>query len=98
MSANSWKKRAEALFFTDKKNLREISGLINISVRSISRHFNSLPAYHMEKTLRKAGNRKKYFREYKRKSRADNIEYDVTRDTLRLEHEEAAKVLSRERC
>ena len=99
MKTKNWKQRAEALFFIEGKNITEISKLIGVSVRSISKHFNKLPAYHYEKRQRNIAdlNRREYFREYKREKRAAAVDYTINKYTMRNEHENAVRILSRER-
>jgi len=95
----SWKNQAETLFFIEKKQIKEISSLTNVSIRSISKHLNTLPHYAKEVERRKATNqdRREYFRKNKRKNRASKSHLAITGESLRREHEQAVRVLSSEK-
>ena len=107
---DEWKKKAEELFFDSKLSINEISGYINISVRSISSYLNSHPNYKIERHRRKTENqdRANYQKDWKKNFRkktkieelrkgARYINYGVNGETLRQEHITAVKILSRER-
>ena len=96
---DGWRQRAERLFFVEGKNIREVSGLIGVSVRSVSAHLNSLSGYKSEVRRRQAANRNRtaYYREHKRASRAKNRYSIITHETVKIEQAAAARILSRER-
>ena len=98
MKTDDWKPRAEALFFVEGKNIKQVSSLIGVSVRSISAHLNSLPSYDAERLRRKElnKNRTEYYREHKKGSRS-KINYNVCGETMKIEHKKAVDILSRER-
>ena len=99
MTMEDWRQRAEALFFVEGKNIREVSGQVGVSVRSVSSYFNSLPHYAVEVKRRRAvnANRTEYYREHKRAYRAKNRYNVINSETMRAEQALAARILSRER-
>ena len=92
-----WKLQAEVLFFGDGEQIVAISAVIGISVRSISAYLNSLPHYADEVGRRKKSkeNRTTYYRTHKQKTRERVL--SITSDTLKKEHIQAVKILSKER-
>ncbi|MCL2188460.1 MAG: hypothetical protein FWC16_00625 [Defluviitaleaceae bacterium] len=99
MNPSDWKQRAEVLFFGDGKKITEVSNLLSVSVRSISKHFNGLPHYEAEVARRKQAaqvRRKECHRLWKQKSR-NNCPHAITRETLKIEHTTAVRILSKER-
>ena len=103
MKSDNWRTEAENMYFNHRRTLAYISKQVGVSAVSLSKHFNSLPQYTAEKKLRveqNRSNRTDYFREHKRTSRLknaiDNINYASNGATLRAEHENAVRVLSRE--
>ncbi|MCL2188444.1 MAG: hypothetical protein FWC16_00705 [Defluviitaleaceae bacterium] len=86
-------------FFVEGKKINEVSGLLGISVRSVSKHFNTLPNYKAEVEKRKQANkakRKEYWRLWQQQRRADD-HLKATKKTMKLEHITAVKILSKER-
>ena len=97
MNSISWRVQAESLFFVDGKIFKEISEIIGISTKSVSKYLRSLPRYFEEVELRKEANKQKkleYHRELKRKQRAENAKKVEEKESLKREHVLAAKVLS----
>lgn len=97
-----WKGQAEALFYLQKKSIREISEATGVSRKSISGHLTRTPGYEAERSRRKqehAAGRKDYKREWDREHRSAAACYGgpVTAETIRREHDVAALVLSREK-
>ena len=96
-----WKERAEALFYLDKKSIREIAEEIGVSRKSISGHLSVTSGYQEERNRRKAenaGKRKAYQREWDRVHRSTGCYGGaVTAETMRREHDVAAVILSREK-
>ena len=96
----SWREQAESLYFTDGKKFKEISEIIGISAKSVSKHLKSLARYDEEAKQRKEAARQKkleYHRELKRKQRAENAKKVEEKESIKREHELAAKVLSSEK-
>jgi len=94
-----WQERAKALFFMEKKSIREISTIILKSERSVYSYFKNLPEYKKEKEKRKNTNkqkRKKYQRQWDRQNRGDRYT-SISRESLKREHDVAAMILSAER-
>ncbi|OUQ56344.1 hypothetical protein B5E58_10880 [Tyzzerella sp. An114] len=95
----NWREQAEALFFIDKKSIKEISVEIGVSRKSISKYLNSLTTYNDERNYRKIINQKKR-KEYKRNWDSENRanRYSVIdKDTIKREHIMAVSILSREK-
>ena len=99
MIARGWQQNAEALFFLEGESIKEISSIIGVSTKSISKFLKGCPKYADEVERRKQSNqdRREYYKNYKRVSRANNISYAVTGDTLKAEHETAVQILSSEK-
>ena len=93
-----WKTTAEQLYFKNEYTMTEISRKVGVSVAAISKHLNSIPKYKSVSLQRKMKNqdRTEYYRNYKRKQRAnfniDNVGYSSKRM-----HEIAVSILNRER-
>lgn len=95
-----WKQRAEALFYVEKKSVREIADATGISRKSISAHLRSTEGYLKERESRKAMNaqhRQEYKRQWDRAHRGCFSGGPVTAETIRREHDMAAVILSREK-
>jgi hypothetical protein len=100
MKPENWRQRAENMYFNEGKTIVQIKNAINVSTVSISKYFNSLPKYKLEKKRRIAENkthRKEYSKEHKRTSRAKSRFDIVCGETLRREHATAVRILSKER-
>lgn len=96
---NDWKKRANTLFFNDKLNINQISEVLGMSRKSISKYLSSCEGYKKEREERKKINKEKR-REYKREwDRANRltISQKVTEDDLKRDHETAVRILSAEK-
>ena len=94
-----WQERAKALFFMEKKSIKEISKTILKSEKSIYSYFKNLPEYKSEKEKRKKVNykkRKEYQRQWDRQNRADRY-HCINGESMKREHDVAARILSRER-
>ena len=93
--------RAYALFFVDKKSIKQISKILSISTKSISTYLNTLKEYKTERQSRKKANilkRKEYKRNWDNTKRVRKWDTgEVTAATMLREHIEAVNVLSRER-
>lgn len=99
MEGLHWKKKAEALFFVEKRGVVEISKIMGISRKSISVHLKTVDGFLKEKETRKKENAKKR-KESKRnwdRTNRPNRYSGVNGDTLRREHDTAALILSREK-
>lgn len=98
-SMSDWKADARRHYFLNKLNINQVAELVGKSRKSVSQYLLTLNCFEMEKQRRKDANaakRKDYQREWDRKHRV-TINYNVTGDTLRREHEQAVMELSRER-
>lgn len=96
---NDWKAEVRRHYFINQLNIIQAAELVGKSRKSVSKYLASLNCFEMEKERRKSSNavrRKDYKREWDRKHRV-TINYKVTGDTLRREHEQAVMELSRER-
>lgn len=94
-----WKAEARRHYFIHQLNINQVAELVGKSRKSVSTYLASLNCFQMEKERRKSSNaakRKDYKREWDRKHWV-TINYNVTGDTLRREHEQAVMELSRER-
>lgn len=96
---NDWKERANKLFFNDKLNINQISEVLGISRKSISKYLATVEGYKKEKEERKKINREKR-REYKREWDRVNrltVSQKITQDDLKRDHEMAVRILSAEK-
>lgn len=94
-----WKAEVRRHYFLNQLNINQVAELVGKSRKSVSAYLSTLNCFKMEKERRKNDNavkRKDYKREWDRKNRV-TINYNVTGDTLRREHEQAVMELSRER-
>ena len=94
-----WQERARALFFMEKKSIREISKMLFKSEKTIQNYFKKLPEYKQEKEKRKKANsqkRKAYQKQWDRKNRAERYT-NISGESIRREHDVAAMILSAER-
>lgn len=94
-----WQEQAKALFFMEKKSIREISIMLLKSEKSIYRYLKKLPEYKQEKEKRKKANsqkRKAYQKQWDRKNRVDRYA-NISGESLKREHDLAAIILSREK-
>lgn len=94
-----WQEQAKALFFMEKKSIREISIMLLKSEKSIYRYLKKLPEYKQEKEKRKKTNRQKrkaYQKQWDRQNRAERYT-NISRESIRREHDVAAMILSAER-
>lgn len=98
-SDKMWQERAKALFFMEKKSIREISKMIFKSEKTIQNYFKKLPEYQQEKEKRKKANRQKrkeYQKQWDRQNRAERYT-SISGESIRREHDIAAMILSAER-
>lgn len=96
---SGWRKKAESLFFDDKKSIVEIEKELKISRKTLSGFLKGCPGYREERERRKREHeamRPAYKREWDRKHRPFSAGA-VTGETMRREHDLAALELSRER-
>ncbi len=94
-----WQEQAKALFFMEKKSIREISIMLLKSEKSIYRYLKKLPEYKQEREKRKKANsqkRKAYQKQWDRKNRAERYT-NISGESLKREHDLAAIILSREK-
>lgn len=94
-----WQERAKALFFMEKKSIRQISIMLFKSEKSIYDYLKRLPEYKQEKEKRKKANkqkRKEYQKQWDRENRADRYT-SISGESLKREHDVAAMILSAER-
>ena len=94
-----WQERARALFFMEKKSIREISKMLFKSEKTIQNYFKKLPEYKQEKEKRKKTNsqkRKAYQKQWDRQNRAERYT-NISGESIRREHDVAAMILSAER-
>ena len=75
-----WQEQAKALFFMEKKSIKEISRLLLKSEKTIQNYFKKLPEYQQEKEKRKKGERGKG----KRKGRAQSWRCEFKRAAYRI--------------
>ena len=98
-SVKMWQERAKALFFMEKKSIKEISKLLLKSEKTIQNYFKKLPEYKQEKEKRKKANRqnrKAYQKQWDRQNRVDRYT-NISGESLKREHDIAAIILSREK-
>lgn len=94
-----WQERAKALFFMEKKSIKEISRIISKSEKAIQNYFKKLPEYKKEKEKRKRANRQKrkeYQKQWDKENREDRY-HCINGESLKREHDVAARILSAER-
>ncbi len=94
-----WQEQAKALFFMEKKSIREISIMLLKSEKSIYRYLKKLPEYKQEKEKRKKANRQKrkaYQKQWDRQNRVERYT-NINGESLKREHDLAAIILSREK-
>lgn len=94
-----WKTRAKALFLIEKLNISQIADIVGVCRQTVSKYIKTLDEFEGESARRKEQNRIDRV-EYKKnwqKNKRNTISYQVTGDTLRREHEQAAVELSREK-
>lgn len=96
-----WREQAEALFFVEHLSIKDISAIVRKNRRYVSEAIKASEAYDYksEYAWRKEqsrAKRKEYKREWDRKNRSPSMG-TVTAETLRREHDIAAKVLSYEK-
>lgn len=96
-----WKRQAERLFFDEHMKVNEICRAVGRTRKYVSGHLQKCGGYKEEKLRRKKQQeerRRQYQREWARANRCSPFSAGaVTADTLRREHDIAAKVLSSER-
>ena len=94
-----WQERVKALFFMEKKSIREISIMLLKSEKSIYSYLKKLPEYKQEKEKRKKANsqkRKEYQKQWDRQNRTERY-HCINGESMKREHDVAARILSRER-
>lgn len=96
-----WRGQAERLFFDEHRKINEICQAVGHTRKYVSGHLKKCENYEEEKEYRKRQQeerRRQYQREWARANRCSPFPTGaVTADTLRREHDIAAKVLSSER-
>ena len=93
----TWQEQAKALFFIEKKTIKEVSQDIYKSERSIRQYLKTLPQYKKEREKRKTENREKrkaYQRQWDRVNRRYCM---VNGESIKREHTIAAIILSKEK-
>lgn len=100
-SVKMWQERAKALFFMEKKSIKEISRLLLKSEKTIQNYLKKLPEYKQEKEKEKRKkanrqNRKAYQKQWDRQNRVDRYT-NISGESLKREHDVAAIILSREK-
>lgn len=94
----NWKEQAQALFFVDHVGVTEIAAVVSRARETVSRYLNDCEGYEAEMAFRRKqseAQRREYKRQWDRHNRAGL--YDITKDSLRREHEIAVRVLSAEK-
>lgn len=93
-----WREQVKALFFVDHLGVGEIAVVVQKARETVSRFITDCDGYDEEMEFRKERSNH-YRREYQRQWDAANraAMYDVTKDSLRREHETASKILSSEK-
>ena len=61
-SDKMWQERAKALFFMEKKSIREISKMIFKSEKTIQNYFKKLPEYKQEKEKKKTNKNERHIK------------------------------------
>jgi predicted DNA-binding protein YlxM (UPF0122 family) len=93
-----WKQEAYEMYYGEHMQINDIASKLKMSRQAVSNHLRSYPTqFNMEKESRKMLNnekRKESKRAYSRKYRAEN---KINADTIKREHETAARILSYER-
>ena len=95
----SWKERAERLFFEKGLRIGVVSEKVGISRQSVSNHLKCQPGFEAEIIRRKNVNkvkRKEYQRKWDKENRSGRYT-SVSQDTMRREHDIAALILSHEK-
>ena len=93
----TWQEQAKALFFIEKKTIKEIHNEIGKSEKSIGTYLKTLSKYAQEKERRKEENQKKrkaYKREWDRVNRRYCM---VNGESIKREHTIAAIILREEK-
>lgn len=96
---SNWKERAKALFLVEKLNISQTADIVGVSRQTVSKHIKSLPEYEAEAVRRKEQSRmdRATYKNAWQRKRRNTISHEITGDTLRREHEQAAIELSREK-
>lgn len=95
---SGWKEQAKALFFVEHMNITEIAAVVGRSRQTVSAYVNACDGYGDEMALRAkrgADARRAYQRNWDRENRARRYG-QISGDTIRREHETAARILSGE--
>ncbi len=96
-----WKEMSETLFFRDHMKIGDICRRVGRTRKYVSGHLQGCSGYGAEKQYRKSRQeekRRQYQAEWNRSRRRESFASgDVTADTLRQEHDVAARILSSER-
>lgn len=94
-----WREQAHALFFIDHLEITEIAVLVGKARETVSRYINDLENYSEEMAARKHKStiyRNEYKKEWNKNNRVSSCD-NITKETLRREHEIASIVLSKDR-
>ena len=102
MKNNNWREQVNHLFFTEGKKMKEISPLVGISAKSISKYLRSLPDYFNYVEKRKEFNtfyyKGDYQRDWKRENRAKKAAQKAEeKEMIKREHAIAVKILKFDR-
>ncbi len=96
-----WKGMSEILFFQDHMKIGDICRKVGRTRKYVSGHLQGCSGYEAEKRWRKSRQeekRRQYQMEWNRSHRRESFAAGaVTADTLRQEHDTAARILSSER-
>lgn len=96
-----WKRMSEILFFRDHRKIGDICRVVGRTRKYVSGHLHGCSGYEAEMRWRKSRQeekRRQYQVEWNRSHRRESFAAgDVTADTLRQEHDTAARILSSER-
>lgn len=97
---NNWHEKADRLFFTEKLKISEIAVITGVSRRRVSERLRKNEGYEAERKRRMEENaqrRREAKREYDKKRRKTLTDWAVTAETMRIEHDTAARILSYEK-
>lgn len=93
-----WKQKAYQMYFEKHMKINEIANEVGITRQQIAKYLKSFSLFEIEKENRKKASLERHKESKKKYDREKRQRYSVINDeTVRAEHEEAVRCLSREK-
>lgn len=93
-----WKQKAYQMYFEEHKKINEIADKVGITRQQVAKYLKSFSLFDIEKENRKKASLERHKESKREYDRTKRQRYSVVNaETIKREHEEAVRCLSREK-